>query len=475
MTDDRKNIDRLFSENLGGYREKPPVNAWQRLDDELSGADRKKMIFFFRLAAASVVILLAFAAGYFYAVNFSEKSGLAQRDATEQTTPADQFRSTSVTKADQDITNKDQNSDIELKAIQENELRERGKINSEEKVLLASSDQKNKIIPESDESIQSGNERIHGVMSLPKLGSVLLSKNNFVAKPAYDAFAENQSHYSTINVLPEDHADQPVDLKEEVYVYNGLPDNSQKLKWTIGAQVAPTVSFRDISTNYSNNPTQSVQDKSHLDQSEESLLAYSGGLQVNLAVNKKWGFQSGVYFSRIGQVNSDALQFRQDSKGYILYAINTSAGEVDIAFDKVPASIRNVDSPKDTIGSNYIGNVKVIQNFDLFEIPFLVNYHILSKKLSLKLAGGISPAYLIDNKTYMEFDNNSYDIGNASNLNNIIVNSTIGLGFGYEFVKKLTLSFEPTFKYSLNPINKSSEFDYHPYYMSWFTGLKYTF
>ena len=91
------------------------------------------------------------------------------------------------------------------------------------------------------------------------------------------------------------------------------------------------------------------------------------------------------------------------------------------------------------------------------------------------MAGGLSPAYLVDNNTRIELNSETYDVGRADNLNDFIFNSTIGVGIGYEFIRKLTLSVEPTFKYSLSPINKNSEFDYHPYYMSWFTGLKYTF
>jgi len=479
MTEDRKNIDRLFKESLGGYRAKAPVNAWQRLDEELNRKDRNKSLMFFRLAAAAVIILMAFGAGYFYAVNFTNQDAITNN--TKNTEPAiemnNQMPVGSVAMDDDLGSNLSTDNDITEQAGLSSDL----KSGNTAEASLA--------------SIQTMDEPSIDLMKNQKQGSVESSLADNIAddasihrlksrypetflEPAISKFkeqAEAQHTFAKVAVFREIPVDYTPDQVEQEFVYGGLPENAQTLKWTIGAQVAPTVSFRDISTNYSGDPSQNIDERNHLNQTEVALHSYSGGVQVALAMNDKWGFQSGMYFSRIGQVSNDALQFKQDSKGFILYGVNTSAGAVNVRFEKVPSTIRSVDSPKDTLPPGNIQNVKIVQNFDLFEIPFLVNYNLLNKKFSIKLAGGLSPAYLVDNKTTMELDNSNYEIGDASNLNNLIINSSLGLGIGYEFVKKFTISFEPTFKYSLNPINKGSDFDYHPYYFSWFTGIKYTF
>ena len=156
----------------------------------------------------------------------------------------------------------------------------------------------------------------------------------------------------------------------------------------------------------------------------------------------------------------------------MLFAINTSTGNINVVFEKVPENVRKITSPKDTIDIGGIDNLKVVQNFDLFEIPFLVKYKLLNRKFSINLSGGLSPAYLLNNSTYIEMEDRKYDVGDARNLNSMIVNTSLGLGLEYLSTDQLSVNFEPTFKYSLNPINNNSNFSYHPYYFSWFTGIR---
>ena len=82
MTKDKKNIDLLFEEGLKGFKEKPPVYAWNKLDKGLSAAGSKKTINWLRLAAAIVLIFLAFGAGYFYATYFNDEQPEIVRENT---------------------------------------------------------------------------------------------------------------------------------------------------------------------------------------------------------------------------------------------------------------------------------------------------------------------------------------------------------------------------------------------------------
>ncbi len=120
-------------------------------------------------------------------------------------------------------------------------------------------------------------------------------------------------------------------------------------------------------------------------------------------------------------------------------------------------------------------NISVEQQFDLFEIPLMIGYKIGNRKLTFNLSGGLSPAYVVGNSSTLIADDQKYDIGNSSNINSMILNSSFSIGIQYAFTKKLALNFEPTFKYSLNPINNNSRFSYHPYSLSWFTGVRYSF
>ncbi len=256
--------------------------------------------------------------------------------------------------------------------------------------------------------------------------------------------------------------------------YDDIPNTAKESKWSLGAHFAPVLSYRDITFSYDDQTSSNVlETESELNSAEQSLLSYAGGIDVYYDWSKRWSFHTGMIFSRIGQENNDALAFKQEDDQYLLFAINTSTGNINIAFEKIPEDIKKIEPPKDTLEFVNPNNVKIVQNFDLFEVPVMVKYKILNKKFGINLSGGFSPAYLVNNNTYLEIDDDKYDIGSSDNLNSVIINASFGLGINYALFKKLSLSLEPNFKYSLSPINKDSQFDYHPYYFSVFTGIVY--
>jgi hypothetical protein len=203
-------------------------------------------------------------------------------------------------------------------------------------------------------------------------------------------------------------------------------------------------------------------------------LSYAGGLNVDYALNKKWGLQSGMYYSRIGQVNNDALEYTYNGKDGYLLAIHTSTGHINISIENIPDHILVTNISKDST-SNGSPMVSIEQNFDFFEVPFLLKYKMINRKFSFNLTGGLSPAYMVKNSTYLNVDDEKYNVGPAENLNSLLINTSIGLGLEYKVFKQLSFSLEPTFKYSMVSLNRESQFYYHPYYLSLFTGIKFKF
>ncbi|NLO52227.1 MAG: hypothetical protein GX103_13845 [Bacteroidales bacterium] len=51
--------------------------------------------------------------------------------------------------------------------------------------------------------------------------------------------------------------------------------------------------------------------------------------------------------------------------------------------------------------------------------------------------------------------------------------SVLGMGAQYAISSKISVNLAPTFKYSLTPVNTSNSLGYHPYSLSWFTGVSY--
>ncbi len=65
MQDDHKNLDQFFAESLKGFRQKPPVHSWQRIEEDLLAARRHRRLVLYRWTAAAAVLLIALMAGYY--------------------------------------------------------------------------------------------------------------------------------------------------------------------------------------------------------------------------------------------------------------------------------------------------------------------------------------------------------------------------------------------------------------------------
>ena len=469
MNKDKRNIDLLFEEKLKQFKESPPAHTWDRLEKDLNREKSVKLLFYLRLAAASLLILLAFGAGYFYATYQSKPS-----QKISQELPLSQIES--------DNKRSEKSIDFNNESVKKEETRSTHQ--NTEPTLRSNlpSKKQDKI----DQPVATENETYDILIAENEVQDVKTpedrtEKTETIVEENIDTqnggteetIALKQDEPSKNGVMPDY---KPLVLDPNAKVYGLETAKDKEMKWSVGAQLAPVWSYRDISINYQNQSGSNAKEaESQLNDTEDALLSYAGGVDVNYNLSNRWIIQSGMYYSKIGQVNNNALDFRQDNDQYLLFAIRTSTGSIDVAFERIPADIRKINPPKDTLEAIDLNNVKIIQNFDLFEIPLMVKYKILDKKLGINISGGLSPAYLINNNTILQVDEDKYDIGNSSNLNTMIFNTSISLGLNYALSKKLALKMEPNFKYSLSPINKNSQFDYHPYYFSWFTGLSYKF
>lgn len=471
MTKDIKNIDLLFKENLQGFKEKPPAYTWNRLDRDLNKEKSGGFISYSRWLAASILILLAFGAGYFYAtLKTTNTEGSISGNQPSQVIVPENRDAISVGNKTENVlpNNNDQiikNSLIAKNSTQSSaEKQEQSFRNNTSGDIIAMDD--NVTRNEADEILITSNNAEKPVSA----EDITLQGQNIDNSIAGGDKQPVSTDYDELVQL------NSAELNNDLYFYESEKRKNDLSKWSVGAMVAPVYSYRDISINYENQPQGNPVDaEAEFDKSEEALISYAGGIDVNYNLSKHWSIQSGVYYSQIGQVNNNALNFVQDNDQYLLFSISTSTGNINVAFEKIPADIRKINPPKDTLESIDLNNVKIIQNFNLFEIPLVLKYKILSKKVGLSISGGLSPAYVLKNRTYLQVNSDKYDIGNSDNLKTMIYNSTIGLGINYFISKKLSLDLEPTFKYSLSPINKNSQFDYHPYSFSFFTGLNYKF
>jgi hypothetical protein len=260
----------------------------------------------------------------------------------------------------------------------------------------------------------------------------------------------------------------------DVYVEDEYADNHTESEsgWSVGGQLSPTYSYRSLGGSAFETPDESV-DQSHFNDTENGLASIGGGIALAYNFNERLSLGSGLYLSRIGQENTDVVAYDSPDSQY-MYKLATSSGTVSInpaKFDKV--LIEQIASPKDSIPGDYLVNGTFVQNLDYLEVPLVINYKVLNKRFSIKLSGGLSPGILVNNRSYFDLEGEKIQTGFTENIKPMIYNSVVGLGMGYDISTKLSINLSPTFKYSLSPVNSGSTLNYHPYSISFFTGISY--
>jgi len=267
----------------------------------------------------------------------------------------------------------------------------------------------------------------------------------------------------------------PKNLKSPKNTFHFTDSKRKENLWTIGGQISPQFSYRKL-TKKSDQPLANTEkDLAFYEKAEEGLLALSGGVQVNLKVSKRWSAQSGVYYSRIGQVNNDPVTYKYDGNEYYIYSVSSSTGDNVIDIEKIPDQISHIPDTKDSGSISSLMNTKFYQNFEYIEVPFQIKYHILNRRVNLSLCGGFCPAILISNQNYIENQNDKFDVGGISSINKLIYNGLIGVGMEYNLTDKISFNLEPTFKYALQSINSNGNFTYTPYSFALFSGVHYKF
>ena len=126
-------------------------------------------------------------------------------------------------------------------------------------------------------------------------------------------------------------------------------------------------------------------------------------------------------------------------------------------------------------GTAYASNANLKQDMAYIEVPVLVAYHLIDRKINVDLTGGVSTNILVGNNASLYEGGVRTQSGETSQLRDLVYAGTVGLGLGYDLSKRVTVTLEPRLKYYLNSISTSSYINYRPYQMGIYTGVTYAF
>ena len=446
MLDNNKHIDSLFADKLKDLSVQPRPGVWEGINSQLVAKRRKRRMVIIISTAMAASLLLLFSLSNRELLQF-EPSDLQLNQVAENTSAESSETGTDQEAKTEDlIPATDDNAGDEIIPGAKKAL-----INNQQHVIAVANESES--IPEK------------WIFDL-KAKSILNPKLSNLNMEIPDQLALSFQDFNKTEPV--------LSLAEKLQIQNNLmmidqlkkEEESVENKWSVIGQVSSAYS--------------SYSGKKSGNKNESGLWSVGGGVKVNYAVGKKLALQTGVLYNRFGQdltsggdmafmANNDALG-PSEEKSLTPVPTETSAGPIKL--NSGPARVSNEYSENVNLAS--YSSSDLTQSFETIEIPFLLRYNLSQKRLGVFVTGGLSANWIVENAVYRN-NGGRTKIGETDNIRTTNFSSQLGFGLEYRLNSRFQIGLEPSVKYYLNSINKSGEYDYKPYSIGIFTGIRYNF
>jgi hypothetical protein len=464
MIGKNNNIDDFIRGKVFDYSTPPPETVWENIEESLSENKKKKILFLSLKIAAGITFLAGMTALY---IQLSNPNNKTINPIISETAIKSDKNNPAIINSNEQTTNK------EIFA---------GKVKIKKYTIIE---------PSQSSSTTKSLSDVESIASIPP--------NTSENKEIFKNNEENINHLESIepvvnqsqkiaevkneaSLKNENLEKNPNDILFDDLMADNEADITKKMLWSVGGQAGPQYTYRKLMSE-----DQVAAANTNYDNYDSPLLAYAGGLQIEVEPAKRLTIQSGVYYSKVGQkissryVESGRNDYFESSKTSVnnkpVEVIN-SIGTLNLTEESDPNV--SVSSPNSVAfdyasASNEKADLNGQQYFEFIEIPFILKYKIVDQKFDFKLIGGINTDIMVNN--YAKITNGSnYTIkSSASNLNTFNYSGTVGLGFDVPLTDRLLFNLEPFFKYYLSPINSNSTTEAHPYMIGVMSGINYTF
>ena len=490
-------MDEFFARKLGNLEVPPPEDGWIRIENELNR--RKQITRKYWMAAASLALLLSATATVVY-IQTNLPTNLPVATMEMQ-------KNTSQRPVEQPLAINDENAATQIENRKNRSETQQNK-NNATPVKTATNTQ---ILAQNNVAVPD----ITDISDVSDISDVLedvdTDSNNIpVYTDSLDEFPVDQPvtfsqkqidilHTNTnindkqivesVTAPPTTLASTVIPKYDEITFYDitgSSAKSQQRDRWEMTGQFAPVYSYRAISS------VPSGVRKSDFDDAESPLLAYSGGISLSYSVIRRLSVQTGVFYVQMGQSINSVIPVTNmyaavsSNNSYTKNFVRTSSGSVTVASNlksdanTTYSSYFNAES-QEAVVSNAVANVSspakywLIEQIGYLEIPLLLRYRIIDHKISLSVLGGMSANVLVNNNVFVDNGTEIVKGGTILMARPVNYSSTLGLGLGYQISRSLSVGFEPSFKYYLQPYTTSSQIDSNPYAFGLFTGVVYCF
>ena len=286
MIDQKENIDELFRDELKNYAPSPPGEAWGRIEKDLAKGRKKVIIPVFLKVAASILIITSISWIVWKSfISTPQEQSLSVLNENENVTTEKPVSSPILS----DNNNKSYIAKISTPILSEKDP----------------SAPVETIFPETKQELADIIEKSKAVQPIPEINhadntiSPMDSRTLFVYSDREDQiYPVIEPSYKEVNA-------NEIIIQQNLLALESQMDIDQKRgpEWSVGGQAGPQYTYRDV---YVNAPSYPID---NYDEYESGLLAYSGGLQFEVEPVKRFSIQSGIYYSKIGQIKSSTNSF----------------------------------------------------------------------------------------------------------------------------------------------------------------------
>ncbi len=440
MADTRANIDLVFRNGLKDYEALPPPEVWENIHPSVHNRRRSIYNPLFKAAAAVGVVVTLGIATYQWGEQISNDQVNEILAANQESfSPESYYVNIPVSRP---VVNIKQNSGSDRI------------VDKAEKIDLT-----DLVIPE------GLSEKSNAVVSLN------LNRESQSLPGIQDPLSVKQARVTSPEL--------------EKVTYQLLQENIETpeiQRWSVSAIASPTYYSQFSSSG--NELAQQVME------SDQTRVSYTGGVGLSYKITSRFSIQSGLYYSSLGQevggVNaySGFSKYDNSKSGHnfeILTANGTvfsSNSDVFLNSSNLPARVQSyyTNDVFDPVKANlsYVSST-IFQDLSFLELPLILRYKIIDRKIDLNVIGGMSYNFLVNNSVYAVMDGGKYPVGTTEGLNTVSLSSSLGMGMEYKLSESLSLNLEPTFRYYLNPFNSSNSGGFHPYSLGIFSGVSYKF
>lgn len=503
----KKNIDELFKERFRDFDGVPDEKVWKAIEASLEKKKSRKVIpIWWKLGGvAAVLTILFFAINPFQKSDEIEVSDIKKQDQIEQKKTFDTLKKDSdnnsthsesgiaekelknSTKTDENHQSKEAYAKTNTKENSENDIVNKKQVKGQAIFKtsvdeVAENQSKSEKIKGSNINLTNEHKANRTPLNHQIESQETLAKTNEINNIEKNTRADNEENKSNIlkNLITSKDKEETAIVKEEekksifeeIENQNKEIAENKKEKWSVGPSIAP-VYFNGIGEG---SPVHTI----FVPNSKSGNMNLSYGVSVAYEVSKKLKVRSGVHKVDYGyttnqvEFSATAVEFKNPQIQNIDYSASAQGIIVSSKFRDYNSADSPIENAFDVTAKSPALEGNLSQQFGYLEVPLELNYALVDKRFGINIIGGVSSLFLVNNNIFLNSGNQTTEMGEANNINDINFSTNVGFGLNYQFSPKLQFNVEPIFKYQLNTFSNTAG-NFQPFSIGVYSGFSLRF